>query len=224
VGQAPKSVPRHSSHVEMCVCFPLAGQKNWTDLAIWTHEFSDGGGPYIAAKKNPGGVLCQRRSRDPSGNGIWGCEGCVWTWAENKKSPTMCSANVAPRPRRKWDLGPRGLRLDAGESVESPTMCSANVQVLVRRILAAHKESGGCRVPSRARLRNPWIQHIKSSVYVSPHQANMSSECSDSSRLGSGTSSGRGGCTPDAGIVRKQTSLSCESSSGGCEHGFQQTQ
>jgi hypothetical protein len=71
--------------------------------------------------------------------------------------------------------------------------------------------------------RNPWIQHIKRSVYVSPHQANMSSECSDNSRLGSGTSAGRGGST-DAGIVRKQTSLSCESSSGGCELGFQQTQ
>ena len=72
--------------------------------------------------------------------------------------------------------------------------------------------------------RNPWIQHIKRSVYVSPHQANMLSECSDNSRLGSGTSAGRGGCTPDEGSVRKQTSLSCESSSGGCEQGFQQTQ
>ena len=66
--------------------------------------------------------------------------------------------------------------------------------------------------------RNPWIQHIKSSVYASPHKS------SDSSLLGSGTSSGLGGSTPKDGIVRKQTSLSCESASGGCEQGFQQTQ
>ena len=79
----------------------------------------------------------------------------------------------------------------------------------------------------QGRAKNPWIQHIKRSVYTSPRprlQVNMESECSDSKLLGSGTSSGRGGCTSDAGIVRKLTSLSCESSVGGGEPGFQQTQ
>jgi hypothetical protein len=59
--------------------------------------------------------------------------------------------------------------------------------------MTAHKEIRLMPGTKQGAARNPWIQHIKSSVYVSPHQANMSSECSDSSRLGSGTSAGRGG-------------------------------
>ena len=77
----------------------------------------------------------------------------------------------------------------------------------VRPILfAAHKEIKGSMPGAKeGAANNPWIQHIKRSVYTSPHprlQVNMESECSDSSLLGSGTSSGRGGCASDAGIVK----------------------
>jgi hypothetical protein len=108
-----------------CVLFSFSRKKNSTDLAIWTHEFSHGGGPYIAAKKkSPAACSVNFSAATPQESGIWGSRGLRLDSAKNKKSPTMCSANVAPRPRRKWDLEPRGLRLNAGEKRREAPRCA----------------------------------------------------------------------------------------------------
>ena len=80
---------------------------------------------------------------------------------------------------------------------------------------------------AKGATKNPWINHLRRS-YVSPYQrleiSMASGESSGTDLPGMGTSSGQGACTGDAGIVKKLTSYSCESSRGGGEPGFQQTQ
>jgi hypothetical protein len=80
---------------------------------------------------------------------------------------------------------------------------------------------------AKGAAKNPWINHLRRS-YVSPYQrleiSMVSGDSSGTNLQGMGTSSGQGACTVDAGIVKKLTSYSCESSCGGGEPGFQQTQ